>query len=1141
MEKILKNGIVVLTLSSLIFSPFLNLIPKANAQTYNTAGAYDTNARGVTGYISSLAPALTQLPLCKGKLQAGLKNLFKKPSMSGAGADSDIDNNPPDDEGTGSAGGAGGSTNDGGEGLMTDDSEVAGGDEELTLGENLNGDTYIADSEANSVATYDKIANSKLDTLTKDGKITKEKVSSLESNDTCLKSIGRMVIKMLLQKITISTVAWIQNGFDGNPAFIENPGVFFGDIAKTEILQFGIEINDPILFPYGRNFILNKAMSYNSTFQENAQYSLDKLIKDTTPEYSAQGFNEDFSQGGWSAWTKMTSVPGNNALGFQIIAGKELDNRISSTIGQIQEELKQAEGYLGDKRCVEPVGVTKAEHQAALALNKHVYINPIPGGDTGSTGGQSGSYTASGAYGTTGEYHDSGGDYYIEGACRRWEYVTPGQMIATAATKLVNYPDNNLLKAEDLNDAVASIIDALLARFSSDLMQKGFAKLSNDGADGTLIINSDEYGSNYIDTQVETDFSSSSMTNWLRKNNNFNIRYDLTQAFIDTQRTYADKLKEYNIELEKLIRNVYQLDYCIPGPAPDWKQRAYENLTNVSKSIPNTAGGQVDVIKGLFTMLKGITIGVSFIVKADFNIGYISEGVLTMLGQGLPEEIMTRYFYTTILINHTGMRAAPSSQIGSRGDVVNIMSEIIEGYDKAIKKTFNRDVMPDVTGLAASEYRKVKGYIQIRENNLNEIAIVNSVVSRLNALREEYGQLTQTQIEELGPSSPVIQKFARISANLVDGDDIADIVRLIGQTKDTTEYIFKDLLSGENGCECQVAANTTLEADTDRMSYPKNLFVPLPGRNYAITGVQCINDEDDDTFIDIVPYESNDCLAPLQGPGGDGDNPGGGGEGSPLPSGCQEANEEQNPYDPNEDGIDIECPEGEVSIPNSDGVGVCTDIDSLGNEIDGDVTDITAAIQKAEDEAEEADLDGKIKQMIQQFKNSSLARCEVNFETVVGTEYDEFKAKEDAYKNNNKGFLTFGYYGQLENYNPYGLELRAFPGEAKENQKVKIPYGVLNQNQQCALVKFGPTVQNGILRSLKSQFKECKKSDVEVGECYKAVWVNAAVAMYRACEADIDVEVMCKELRAGNFTGNGPPTGALYDSVRRFEKIMGLF
>src|SRR5262249_36001052 len=146
-----------------------------------------------------------------------------------------------------------------------------------------------------------------------------------------LKSIGRLVARMLLQKITLSLVTWIQSGYEGKPFFLQDPGEFFYDIAKNEILQFGGEITDPTLYPFGVAFMQNTINAVNTKFNQNARYSLNEFIQQTTPEYSAAGFSVDFSQGGWNAWEHLTSTPANNPLGFQIMASNELSKRLEGT------------------------------------------------------------------------------------------------------------------------------------------------------------------------------------------------------------------------------------------------------------------------------------------------------------------------------------------------------------------------------------------------------------------------------------------------------------------------------------------------------------------------------------------------------------------------------------------------------------------------------------------------------------------------------------------------------------------------------------------------------------------------------------------------------------------------------------------
>ena len=310
----------------------------------------------------------------------------------------------------------------------------------------------------------------------------------------------------------------------------------------------------------------------------------------------------------------MTSVPANNPLGFQLMASNELQKRLEGTnksrANEIRDTLTQAAGFLGDERCVEPKGLlkmTREEDLVARGINNSyedtITLPPLPAPIDPLTGKQKRFWVASNTpriiKNTTPK----------QPVCKKWEYVTPGQMVATAATNVMGFSNDALLKADDLNAAMAAILDALLTRLPNEIMDKGFANFSTDeGRDGSFVMNAGNMLSEGGYSQVEDDFSLSQRNSeWLRNNPNFNIRTDLTQAMIDEQRIYVEKMENYNEALEDLIKNTYQLDYCIPGPNPLWKEKAYERLDELAKEIPNTAGGTIDLIRGLFLILKAIT------------------------------------------------------------------------------------------------------------------------------------------------------------------------------------------------------------------------------------------------------------------------------------------------------------------------------------------------------------------------------------------------------------------------------------------------------------------------------------------------------------------------------------------------------
>ena len=560
-NKNFKNSIVsfILIVSTLLMP--LSFIPKK------------AEAQSISGYTRGLAPAIAKLPQCGGTALGAVKGLF-------SGIKSLLGN-------------------------TLDESKIENGITDMGLGTAVNGEYGIPDSlkdvssSAQNSATGNPVSDPTTHTLLKKvvDSVAANTAADQKNSDnaTCIASIGRLIIKMLLQKLTQSTVNWIKSGFNGGPAFVQNPSKFFGEIAKDEVLKFGLEINNPQLFPFGKVWMQNTAAAFNNKFQDNAQYSLNKLISATNPDCGTTkdgykigcdtAFSQDFSQGGWNAWTAMTQVPANNPLGFQLMADNELQQRLAGTVQSnaqaTHEALQAANGFLGDERCIDDPNLTRTQETEALKKTPAVELCP------------------------------SG-----------WQYVTPGSMVAYAAQNVMGYQSTSYFNVQDLNDAVAAITDALLSQFSSTIMEKGFVNTSGAGADGTLYTSSEVGSGVAFQTQTQKDFMPSQLTSsWLAANPDFNIRTDLTQALIDEQRTYSDKLALQNKELNSttdgqpykvdtltytfpdgtttkvsnaygLMPVIYQLDYCIPGPHPGWENDSRTTLKNVI--IPQAGSQQTN-------------------------------------------------------------------------------------------------------------------------------------------------------------------------------------------------------------------------------------------------------------------------------------------------------------------------------------------------------------------------------------------------------------------------------------------------------------------------------------------------------------------------------------------------------------------
>lgn len=860
----LKKSIVSFALIvSTILMPLSFLPEKAEAQ-YGTLG-------GVSGYVRGLAPAIAKLPQCREEIGSGIKKLFSGIGDLFSGEAGGLPYEPTDDIT--------------GEPISTDTTNAE------TLDERASTKTI----QVTTPGVSDQAVLNELKKLGKTASKIEIETAKINEQSSCIASIGRLITKMLLQKLTLSTVNWINSGYDGSPSFIQNPEKFFKDIAKKEILQFGIEING--ISPFSKDWMRNNALALKNKFADNARYSLEEMIAQTTPECKGEdgvitgcdeAFSKDFSVGGWDAWTAMTQVPANNPLGAKLLFDNEIQKRLAgtnqSTAQDTRDALKEASGFLGDQRCADPKGVTIEEDDLARRVVRK--INPTT--DIGEPANP----------------NDPNADKRF---CNRWEYVTPGKMLADAATNVMGYPNNSFLNVQDLNDAVAAVSDAILNQFSTSIYEKGFANLDYQGIDGVLVFNN---SNSDFRTQTEKDYIPSQLSSsWLQANPDFNIRIDLTQALIDEQRTYSDKLalqnkelmsttdgKDYTVDgstwivcakenetcffpgtqkirygaqgsykektatgsiscnnatfgdpiymVEKtctynsssstrkvsnaygLMPAIYQLDYCIPGPHPGWEQDSLATLSVRLNSIeppeetkPNVAGNIANGAIGIGLQLAG-----DAILPGAGQVLSLGWGMLSSTFGGDAERSSTniRGYYTGIFNSLTGYQPQAvygsgqdniSQQMSSSAGLFSIFNTILTRYIKIMNKTYfsNPDILPVITKEAAKEFEQLSGYNQIMKDNKNRMLEIKTTVSILGEIKYKVDELnadletnkkTEEQYEEALKFQ--INAFGRLSASMVNGDDIAaadDLAKQIVQKKD---FIYKNLLKGPYGCEADL-------------------------------------------------------------------------------------------------------------------------------------------------------------------------------------------------------------------------------------------------------------------------------------------------------------------------------------------------
>lgn len=169
--------------------------------------------------------------------------------------------------------------------------------------------------------------------------------NGIDNGKDVLDCIARGIAKAAVQQITVSVVNWINNGFEGSPAFVTHPDRFFSNIAnqtagnyiQSSALSF-------LCSPFQLQIRIAIAQSYANGNRANS-CSLTKVIG------NVQSFmNGNFYSGGWPGFLAFTTVPTNNPYGAYAYGSVGLSAALSVTIKGQQLDLLSGNQFLTLKK-----------------------------------------------------------------------------------------------------------------------------------------------------------------------------------------------------------------------------------------------------------------------------------------------------------------------------------------------------------------------------------------------------------------------------------------------------------------------------------------------------------------------------------------------------------------------------------------------------------------------------------------------------------------------------------------------------------------------------------------------------------------------------------------------------------------------
>lgn len=181
-------------------------------------------------------------------------------------------------------------------------------------------------------------------------------------------AMGWCIANSLIEYIADSTIAWANSGFNGSPAFLENPDSFFRDLADQEASNFiqslayntaGFNVCEP--------FRIELAIGLAETYSGREEYGRMATcsLGDIEGAWANSGIGFGVTEGNgaprpiddlggyWNTWS-MARRDENNIWGSYILANNFLYSRIQKEGNTARFELGLNDGWLNFKKCEDP-------------------------------------------------------------------------------------------------------------------------------------------------------------------------------------------------------------------------------------------------------------------------------------------------------------------------------------------------------------------------------------------------------------------------------------------------------------------------------------------------------------------------------------------------------------------------------------------------------------------------------------------------------------------------------------------------------------------------------------------------------------------------------------------------------------------
>jgi len=266
--------------------------------------------------------------------------------------------------------------------------------------------------------------------------------------ETVLDGIATLLATYALEKLARDTVDWINSGFDGNPAYVQNPKSFLTGIGDDAIGEFILGSNFGfVCSPF--QLQLKQSLLRLHIPNQRTQCTLSEVVSNV--ENFVGG---DFYDGGWDAWAELVtrSNPYTQFLNKQNELALEISGRQKIELAKIG----YGAGFLSYDKCPNEEyackyngewlpGVSETQCQQPPTTIDPVTGFPVPERSPGAW------------------------------ICRaELQTVTPGSVISEQLNKVLGAGTDRLIAADEINEIITALIGQLVS------------KIFNSGPDGGL-------------------------------------------------------------------------------------------------------------------------------------------------------------------------------------------------------------------------------------------------------------------------------------------------------------------------------------------------------------------------------------------------------------------------------------------------------------------------------------------------------------------------------------------------------------------------------------------------------------------------------------------------------------------------------